>query len=188
MRASWWTPLRSKSSDLGWKERFPWGDQCRRHLFSIKRSHGRHDYTYRPAWLPGDKHAHNILVWERPVISATRRENRCKFWNWVALAPFNSADALLCTLAFLSASRCWPFPPPSSFLVSIVSLDPIYCCVCSFVPRSFFSPYQLFARWWVCESCLIYSGVESRAGQETSTGYSLNVCVCGMEWESVCFH
>lgn len=45
-------------------------------------------------------------------------------------SPFN-ALRVLC-LFFLSVSRCCPFPPPCSFLVSIVSLDPIYCCICSF--------------------------------------------------------
>lgn len=85
---------------------------------------------------------------------------------------------------FLSASSCCPFPPSPSFLVSIVSLDPIYCCICSFGPRSFFFPYQLFARQWVCESCLIYSSVESHAGQESSSGYSVNVCVCVCLWKT----
>lgn len=91
---------------------------------------------------------------------------------------FYSKDALCVRLAFYQFPVVALFPPTSSFVVSIVSLDLIYCCICSFGPRSFFFPYQLFARWLVCESCLICSGVQSRAGQESSTGYSVNVCAC----------
>lgn len=61
-------------------------------------------------------------------------------------SPFENRD-VLCIFGFLSDSRCCPFPLPSSFLVTVVSLDPIYCCVHSFGPRFFFFPYQLFARW-----------------------------------------
>lgn len=93
---------------------------------------------------------------------------------------FLTAEMYFVYFDFLSVPCCWPFPPPSSFLVSVVSLDLIYCCVCSFRPRSFFFRYQLCARWWACESCLIYSSVKSRPGQESSTGYySVNVCLCG---------
>lgn len=92
-------------------------------------------------------------------------------------SPFNTRDALCVLWAFLSVSCGCPFPPFSSFLVSIVSLDLIHCCICSFGPGSFFFPYQLFARWRVCESRLIYNGTGSHAGQESSTEYSANVCV-----------
>lgn len=93
---------------------------------------------------------------------------------------FLTAEMYFVYFDFLSVPCCWPFPPPSSFLVSVVSLDLIYCCVCSFRPRSFFFRYQLCARWWVCESCLIYSSVKRSPGQESSTGYySVNVCLCG---------
>uniref|UniRef100_A0A4W6EDQ3 Uncharacterized protein n=1 Tax=Lates calcarifer TaxID=8187 RepID=A0A4W6EDQ3_LATCA len=90
-------------------------------------------------------------------------------------SPFNTRDALCVLWAFLSVSCGCPFPPFSSFLVSIVSLDLIHCCICSFGPGSFFFPYQLFARWRVCESRLIYNGTGSHAGQESSTEYSANV-------------
>lgn len=97
---------------------------------------------------------------------------------------FLTAEIYFVYFDFLSVPCCWPFPPPSSFLVSVVSLDLIYCCVCSFRPRSFFFRYQLCARWWACESCLIYSSVKSRPGQESSTGYySVNVCLCGFVGE-----
>lgn len=88
---------------------------------------------------------------------------------------------------FLSVPCCWPFPPPSSLLVSVVSLDLIYCRICSFRPHSFFFRYQLCARWWACEGCLIYSGVKSRPRVlESSAGcYSVNVCMC-LNWLGKC--
>lgn len=80
---------------------------------------------------------------------------------------------------FVSVSSCCPFPP-SPFLSGLHCFirPDLLPRLLFWGPRSFFFPYQLFARWWVCESCLIYSSVQSQCWTGDWAKY---VCVKGKQ-------
>lgn len=134
----------------------------------------------RRFWFSGDKHTYNIPAWNY--------HDNCEGCERHRLMYRTSILKLSCRLLLTAEMNFVYF----GFFISLLLLPfpsfPLFSCIYRFIrpdllfhllflARSFFFPYQLFARWWVCESCLIYSSVESHAGQEASPGYSVNVCM-----------